>query len=872
MDIYYKTPEIQTLFESEDLSEIDYLLRNGLDVNSVNVFNKNAAFNASFEKTLFLEEKGINLFHEAKKGFNILFDYTKNMDFDKFKYLVEKGLSFNHFNQAGYGILSYLKIEQLEYLQKNKNFIIQTENLRDMSVFNGVDQPIAELLYKKYNCDPHFRSKEGHNTLFYNNEETLKYLISLGVDYTQKNNYGFSALHCAYVDSFKYLVSLGLDPHEVNELGQNLFCYVELDVAKYMAEELKIDPLDKNNGTTLLYWQDLDSLHYLISKGCINDYKKDDLIELLKYSEHYAIDYLLSLDIYKENKIHKEKNIYFQNIEENDFYAKKIMNHFYESGLSINIKDDNKNTLLMYHNNVDIKEKLIDSGVNINALNNSLQNVLFLNFVDSHHKAGDSDKNEMRIYNKLVEKGLNIYNRDDKGKTVLFHLHNPLVLADLIKKGVDADIVDEEGKPFWFYSNEVYALGYAKKECGLSIWDYFNFHISDLKEYVSKNEKNPDFFYFDGQYIKDYINKVIIFAKEVQKKKLIKDYKEPTVILSLIKKLDYLEKFITNEKNKKFVYKIIKKIILVCRNDAYFDSFFLLRDFASSTSKINKKGYERINLIVHKNPMLEYKFLMSLEDEEDCEKLLHYISWSKQINKTPLHSRIELFKLIKINGFYKWKKRLIKVFVGDILKENLNSYLNDKNLKNITLKMVKKYVPENNLNYKELYSFLENRDNRLFNNQLNKRSYIKNRISSSLPLQNKNIYNENILYFISSLKNYEICKKNDKIEIDNISEYGENALFKHIKELPLFYKISKKSEDNKMKEYLFKLIEDTEIFVEENNDGENIFKILEKLQEQEILNETFSLGEMITELENKKISVNTGIKKNVEDDKKRKRI
>lgn len=872
MDIYYKTPEIQTLFESEDLSEIDYLVRNGLDVNSVDVFNKNAAFNASFEKMLFLEKKGINLFHEAKKGFNILFDYTRNIHFDKFKYLVEKGLSFNHLNQNGYGILLYLRIEQLEYLQKNKNFIIQTKNLRDMSVFNGVDQPIAELLYEKYHYDPHFRNKAGYNTLYYNDEETLKYLISLGVDYTQKNDDGFSALHSAYIDSFKYLVSLGLDPHEVNRSGKNLFSYVELDVAKYMVEELKIDPLDEKNGQTSLYWQDLDSLHYLINKGCINNYKKNDLIDLLKYNEHYAIDYLLSLDVYKENKIHREKSIYFQNVEASDLYAKKIMSHFYESGLNINIKDDNKNTLLMFHSNLEVKEKLIDSGVNVNALNDSLQNVLSLNFADSHQKADDSNKNEMRIYNKLIEKGVDIYNRDDTGKTVLFGLNNPLILEDLIKKGVSADIVDEEGKPFWFYTNEVYALDYVKKECSLSIWDYFNFHILDLKKHVSENNENMDYFYFDGQYIKDYINKVIIFAKEVRKRNLIKDYKNSEVILLLIGKLDYLESFITNDENKKFISKMIRKIILICKNDAYFDSFFLLKYFKNYSSKMNKKDYERINLIVHKNPMLEYKFLMSLEDEEDCEKLLHYTSWSKQINKIPLHSRIELFKLIKINGFYKWKKRLIKVFVGDILKENLNSYLNDKNLKNITLKMVKKYVPENNLNYKELYSFLNSRDNRLFNNRLNKRSYIKDRISSSLPLQNKNIYNENILYFISSLKNYEICKKNDKIELDNISEYGENALFKHIKELHLFYKISKESEDKNMKEYLFKLIEDMGIFVEENNDGQNIFNILNELKGVKALNETFSLEEMITVLENKKININAGVEKNVGSDKKRKRI
>ena len=63
--LYYANKEIQFLFESNDLSEIDYLLKNGLDINSCDVFNNNALFTADFEKTKFLVDRGINIFQKS---------------------------------------------------------------------------------------------------------------------------------------------------------------------------------------------------------------------------------------------------------------------------------------------------------------------------------------------------------------------------------------------------------------------------------------------------------------------------------------------------------------------------------------------------------------------------------------------------------------------------------------------------------------------------------------------------------------------------------------------------------------------------------------------------------------------------------------
>lgn len=883
MDIYYKTPEIQTLFESEDLSEIDYLLRNGLDVNSVDVFNANAAFGASFEKMLFLEKKGINLFHEAKKGFNILFDYKKSQDSYKFKYLVDKGLSFNHFNKNGYGILPYLRIEQLEYLQKNKNFIIQTTNLRDMSVFNGVDQPIAELLYKKYNCDPHFRNKDGYNTLYYNNEETLKYLISVGVDYTQKNNDGFSALYSASIDSFKYLVSLGLDPLELNKSGENLFSYVELDVAKYMTEDLKIHPLDKKNGQTSLYWQDLDSLHYLIKQGCIKHYKKNELIELLKYSEHYAIDYLLSLDIYKEKEIHKENSIYFEQNEDEPLYAKKMIVHLLSSGLNVNnIVNDKKENLLHYHTDKNIKEILIDANVNVNFIDKHSENVLFKIFKSYNLEENESYEKDFYLYKKLIEKGIDIYHKNIWGETALFYVNNPLIFEDLIKRGLSVSILNNKGEPFWFYTFNKNLIPYIKKSPIISIWEYLNCHL----EFITNIVLDDSIVWSDAdnmEYVKKNINEALKFSEEIIQKKLVTQYKNKETILAIIKNLVDIRNHIEAEECKKYIDKLIKKVIILCIKDVSFNKKWLAGKIFYQNKIFNSINLKLLTSLFHKNPEMEYDFLTELEliTPSHVAQKIKCIGSSKRINKLETYKKIEL--LININNMLEknnntlWTSKddlkAIKPFLEKLIQEPLYDYLNNNLLDNLTLKMVEKYVPKNSINYPHLYLFAKEKELNSFKNELNKQKYITRKLVSNESLHEKNMFNETILYFITDKTNYKICKRNKNIDISNISQYGEDALFRQIKNLWNFYSISTTKEDKDMLYYIFELIEDIVFFVEENYAGENIFEILDKLQQKNVkFSDSYAILEMKVALEKKKILLQTNYEKEINKSKKRKRI
>lgn len=868
--IYYKTPEIQTLFESEDLSEIDYLLRNGLNVNSVDVFNKNAAYNSSFEKTLFLEKRGINLFHEAIKGLNILFNMDRNIELNKFKYLVEKGLSFNHYNLKGYSILSYINIEHLEYLQKVHNFKMPLKNLHGMNIFNAISQPIADVLYTKYKQNPHVKGPEGYHSIFYNKRDTVEYLVSLGVDYTKKNDAGFSAMKEAELETFKYLMSLGLSPNELNSKGQNLFSHVEYDTAKYMVEELNIDPLNEKNGKFHLAWMGLDSLNYMINRGCIDKYNKKELIELLNNSEFYATDYLLNLDVYKNNGIQKEKSIYFRKDDDMPLYSKNLMGHFENSRVNINIINNNGDNLLHFHDDIKIKEKLVDSGINVNFLNNQMRNSLLTSFMNNHKKSDYSYEEEYQFYQKLLDKDVDIFNKDAVNRTALFRVFNPLIIEDLIQKGIDTDHIDNHGLPFWFYFNEDYILPYIKNPCSSSVWEYICFHLKSLKDYI--NEQKYSYFYNDGEYITKYIKKTIDCAVKMRSMSMLKDFKEKGVIIDVINILKNFENSVLLDEPKQYINKVIRKILILCSKDPDFENVFLLSHL-SSEFPFNFENYKMLKILFHKKPLMEYELLKIINDSCGSINIKKGISWSSSLKKLPLNLKVELLNCLPLLNWNKDNNRLLKPLVEEIIKEPLKKeHLKSKIFENVTVKMIEKYIPKNNINYQLLHEFIMSKELNKFKDELNKKQYIKRSLKSNEKIDEKNVFNENILCFICNVENYEICKKNKNIDLHNLSQFGEDALFRQIKNLRSFYRCSDKNEKEKMKMYIFKLIQDVKVIIEENAIGENIFSVIKNLQENKDVAESCGLSEILVTLEKKKIKLKAEVPHEKNDNKKRKRI
>lgn len=849
MNIYYKTPEIKTLFESEDLLEIDYLLRNGLDVNSKNIYNQNAAFDASFEKMLFLEKRGIDLFHEAREGFNILFDYKKRLSLEKFKYLIDKGLSFKHFNTRGYGILSYVKIEQLELLQKKYNFKIPLHNKVNMSMFNNSEQEIAEILYKKYKLDPFFKNEEGYTTLYYSPKDTIEYLISLGVDYTQKNNNGSTALLGSDIESFKYLVGLGLNPKETNNNNENLFSEAEYETIRYMVDVLNIDPLDKKNGKLSLYWSDLDSLDYFVKKGVIDLYNKNQLKELLEFNEFYCIDYLLNLDCYKNNKVDDDNDIYFYNHDDKNF-SSKMIDHLLENKKNINIINSKNQNLLTKHTDTVIREKLLNENINVNFIIDDNTNALFYGFNNNN------PEDEFRIYKILLERGIDIHLVDEDDRNCLFYIKNIEILKDLVKKGVNTLQKDKWGGYFFETSTDKEKLKLGSKETdykSISILEYLDNHFRWLHEKAEKKE-------CPIKEIKKEIIDILSYAKELNRLNVPFDIKEKRELTSkIVKNLFLLNAYENSCENDYLIKNIIIKLLKLFEDHDY--EFFDNMMIPILTSNCSDKHHIFFINEILKNEAEKIDFL--LKNEKGLKELLCILvnDVKKELN---LKNKVEIFKsnfhnfvkyndknkIIGINLKIKQKreKQIVKNFIEDLLKNDLLEFIqNDCDFLN-KMRIISKYIPEDNINW----TYIKKMDKDRFINAIRERKHI----SLDLKIDNlssfmhfKNNKNEGILYFINSVADYEICKINN-IQINNISQYGEDALFYHIKNLRNYY--HEESINNKV-ELILKLIEDNESIIEINHKGERIYDLLKNINSSKKY--TNPAGLIIGTLEKKKMGL-----------------
>lgn len=111
----------------------------------------------------------------------------------------------------------------------------------------------------------------------------------------------------------------------------------------------------------------------------------------------------------------------------------ELLKLFVSSGIDINIKDKNGNSLLMQQPyNVDSAKYLISKGIDINAVNNDGENAFFM---------ADLDNKKL-----LLEHGVNKNQINKKGENALFKsLGNSDYIKFLLKNGVRSDILNNNG-------------------------------------------------------------------------------------------------------------------------------------------------------------------------------------------------------------------------------------------------------------------------------------------------------------------------------------------------------------------------------------------------------------------------------------------
>lgn len=382
----FLTPEIKTLFKSNDLDEIGYLLRNGLNVNSLDSYGHNAIFypDCGLEKTKFLLKQGIDLKFTSEDGLNALFSYVDaSQPFDKFKFLIENGLNYKQIAKYEVSdcVFNHCSIEIAEYLFKHLNFDICRINDGGYNLLNSSRRDVCEFLVKK-ELNIFNLSKNNYNTLFCNSKDTMEYLVNLGVDpFHISNVTGDNLLFYSDLESIKYLCNLGLSALHENRKNETCIMVAGYKEVKYLVEEQQADihAVDKN-GRNILFRnnKDIDIIKFALNHNVdiFSPYEEDahagyhlanmptsfipEICKngLLKYEDFYKIIFTPKA----------KSSFFFHEPKYNMDALYQYIEQYINNGGDINIlnPDNNYNLLMTYGEKSEkIANFLIENGIDL---------------------------------------------------------------------------------------------------------------------------------------------------------------------------------------------------------------------------------------------------------------------------------------------------------------------------------------------------------------------------------------------------------------------------------------------------------------------------------------------------------------------------
>ena len=483
--IYYNyNNELETLFESNDLFEIEYLLKNGLNINSLNGVGHNALFYADLEKSKFLVKHGININNKNYYYLNTLYSSVyKTQTVDKLIFLLEKGLDYSGINNiAEVPVSTQQNMEVIEFFVKHLNFnIYNTYNEFPNTLWN-VNIEVAEYLIKN---GVNFKDvgNNGQSVLDRTNIDTLKYLISLGADINHINKYGQNLLYFNNRECLEYLISLGLDPNIKDYYGNNILYYCNIDSNNYIINNLKIDPFHINdNGENLLFNSHLENIENFINIG-LDPYKINNDGNSLLCNNSNNVHYFVNYFNFKENIPRRTliNDCFSTECFENNI---RLIEYVVQDEKNLNILDlkTKNNLLLHYAYNPEITKFLINKGIKLNHINSDKQHFLTLNTdIDNHHLAINKGLLKDKNYLNSIQNNLffNIHKFSDK----------PELYKELKKIPIDYSSFSDTKNSLLFYDFSPHKIKEILKYTNINEVDYKNSNAISRIAYFSNNLK-----------------------------------------------------------------------------------------------------------------------------------------------------------------------------------------------------------------------------------------------------------------------------------------------------------------------------------------------------------------------------------------------
>ena len=127
-----------------------------------------------------------------------------------------------------------------------------------------------------------------------------------------------------------------------------------------------------------------------------------------------------------------------------------------KAGLDINVRDADGNTPLLYimrnhpeNLTLDLYKAAVAAGADIKVKDKKDYTLL-------HATAGSTDPSAIEVARELLEAGLDVNGKDQKGKTPIFYALSKPMLDFLIQSGADPKIVDKKGNTAIYFALNVF--------------------------------------------------------------------------------------------------------------------------------------------------------------------------------------------------------------------------------------------------------------------------------------------------------------------------------------------------------------------------------------------------------------------------------
>ncbi|KAL6617339.1 ankyrin repeat-containing domain protein [Neocallimastix sp. 'constans'] len=416
-------------------------------------------------------------------GYRLLSNAVPLANYEILQLLNKKGFSINEYNDNGITPLIqaiyFNKINFIPFLIKNGADVNKKSKKDEFPIVSAIKKrniKILNLLLKN-GANPNQKDSKGNTALMYASQfgiiAAAKILIDNNADINAQNEQGLTALIISLISNrtalIKYLLSN-------NKIDLNLKCKKGLNALMYAAKQshfdnlkLLIDKLSNSKIDINLKEVDNEGLNALIHSCYCGSYQKNvyisnSYIAKLLNSYYNIVEILLN----KGFNVHK-KSIKGQNalMIASEFGCLSIVKLLIEHGIDINGKDNNGQNALLYACRSDLltlneklrpeRENLRQEYPNNELLTSLIKNIFDIEDFNYEYSYGEGKYGYIHLVKYLINQGINIYAKDDKGNNALMEAssHGFInIIEYLLEKGIPVEERNNEGYTALMYATK----------------------------------------------------------------------------------------------------------------------------------------------------------------------------------------------------------------------------------------------------------------------------------------------------------------------------------------------------------------------------------------------------------------------------------